>query len=43
VAAPLSATARAVALFERAGLLDDPVQYVSVDEFAHGIAASIGA
>jgi hypothetical protein len=43
VAAPMSATARAVALFERAGLLDEPVQYVSVDEFAHGIGASMGA
>jgi hypothetical protein len=43
VAAPMSATARVVALFERAGLLDDPVQYVSVDEFAQGIGASMGA
>jgi hypothetical protein len=37
LAAPMSATDRAVALFRRAGLLDDPVQFVTLADFEHGI------
>jgi len=43
VAAPASPTDRAVALFQRAGLLDDPVEFVSHADFQHGIAAQVGA
>jgi hypothetical protein len=43
LADPVSATDRAIALFRRAGLLDDPVEFVSVEEFERGRAASISA
>jgi hypothetical protein len=43
VAAPVSSTDRAVALFQRAGLLDDPVEFVSLAEFEHGHVARVGA
>lgn len=43
LAAPVSATERAVALFRRAGLLDDPVEFVSVAEFEHGIDVPVAA
>jgi hypothetical protein len=33
IAAPITAIDRAVGLFQRAGLLDDPVVFVSVEEF----------
>jgi len=39
---PVSATDRTVALFERAGLLDDPVEFVSVAEFEQGVGARVG-
>jgi hypothetical protein len=42
LAAPVSATERAVALFRRAGLLDDPVQFVSLADFEHGIDVAVG-
>ncbi len=41
VAAPRSTLERAVAMFEHAGLVDDPPRFVSLDEFEHGIAASL--
>ncbi len=37
LAAAVSATDRAVELFRRAGLLDDPVQCVSLADFEQGI------
>ena len=43
VAAPVSAADRAVALFQRAGLLDDPVEFVSLAEFERGFVARVGA
>jgi hypothetical protein len=33
VAAPLSSADRAIALFRSAGLVDDPIEFVSVAEF----------
>ena len=41
VARPLSATDRAIALFQRAGLLDDPVEFVSRAEFEQGVAVAV--
>ena len=38
-----SATERAISLFERAGLLDDPIQFVSIAEFEHGIELPVAA
>ncbi|MGB0114713.1 MAG: hypothetical protein WBP59_15955 [Ilumatobacteraceae bacterium] len=43
IARPISASDRAIGLFEQAGLLDDPVQFVTVAEFERGLAASVGA
>ena len=40
VAAPLSVTDLAIALFRSAGLVDDPVEFVSVAEFESDVAAS---
>ncbi len=37
VAAPLSPTDRAIALFRSAGLVDDPVEFVTVAEFERGM------
>jgi hypothetical protein len=37
VARPVSASDRAIVLFERAGLLDDPVEFVSVAEFERSV------
>jgi hypothetical protein len=37
ISRPVSASERAISLFERAGLLDDPVQFVSLAEFEQGI------
>ena len=39
VAAPLSPTDRAIALFRRAGLVDDELELVSLCEFENGVAA----
>ncbi len=39
VGAPVSVTDRAIALFCSAGLVDDPVELVSVAEFERGVAA----
>jgi len=41
VAAPLSPTDRAVALFRSAGLVNDPVEFASVAEFERGVAAPV--
>ncbi|HYN32419.1 MAG TPA: hypothetical protein VES40_07325 [Ilumatobacteraceae bacterium] len=43
VDAPVSGTDRAVALFQRAGLLDDPAEFVSLVEFEQGFVARVGA
>jgi hypothetical protein len=43
LAAPTSATERAVALFRRAGLLDDPVQFVTSAQFEHGTVLPVAA
>jgi hypothetical protein len=43
VAAPMSSIDRAVAMFEQAGLLDDPVQFVSLEVFEQGVAVSLRA
>ena len=43
VGAPVSAADRAVALFQRGGLLDDPVELVSLADFEHGHVARVGA
>ncbi len=37
VASPLSSTDRAIALFRSAGLVDDPVEFVTVAEFERGM------
>jgi hypothetical protein len=42
ISRPVSASERAISLFERAGLLDDPVQFVSLAEFEHGIELPVG-
>ena len=39
VAAPVSAIDRAIALFRAAGLVGDPVEFVSPVEFGSGVAA----
>lgn len=39
IAAPITAIDRAVALFQRAGLLDDPVEFVDVTDFERGMVA----
>jgi hypothetical protein len=43
IAAPITAHDRAIALFQRAGLLDDPVEFVPVSEFERGVATPITA
>ena len=39
IAAPITAIDRAVALFQRAGLLDDPIEFVTVAEFERAMVA----
>jgi hypothetical protein len=39
IAAPVTAIDRAVGLFQRAGLLDDPIEFVAVADFERGMAA----
>jgi hypothetical protein len=41
--AAADATSRVVALFERAGLLDDPPVFVTAEEFAAGLPAAVRA
>ncbi len=43
VASPLSTLDRAIALFERAGLLDDPVQFVDPAEFERSLTPHVVA
>ena len=43
VAAPLSVTDRAIALFRSAGLVSDPVEFASVEEFESAVAATATA
>ena len=40
---PRTAADRAIDLFAQAGLLDDPVQFVTVAEFERGLPATVGA
>jgi hypothetical protein len=37
IAAPTTAIDRAVGLFQRAGLLDDPIEFVDVADFERGV------
>ncbi len=39
IAAPLTALERAVGLFQRAGLLDDPIEFVDVADFERATGA----
>ena len=39
IAAPVTAIDRAVGLFQRAGLLDDPIEFVAVADFECGMVA----
>lgn len=43
VAAPRSPTDRAIALFRSAGLVDDPIDFVSVADFERGSVAPVRA
>lgn len=43
VAAPLSVTDRAIALFRSAGLVGDPIEFASVEEFESAVAATATA
>ncbi len=43
IAAPLSVTDRAIGLFVRAGLVEDPIEFVRLAEFETGIVAEVGA
>lgn len=40
---PRTAVDRAIDLFTQAGLLDDPVQFVTVGDFERGLASTVGA
>lgn len=40
---PRTAVDRAIDLFERAGLLDDPVQFVAVADFERAASVPVGA
>ena len=39
IAAPITAIDRAVGLFQRAGLLDDPIEFVDGADFERGMVA----
>ena len=41
VAPPATAADRAIALFVQAGMLDDPVRFVTFDEFERGIVSDL--
>ncbi len=41
VAPPATAADRAIALFAQAGMLDDPVRFVGLDEFERGIVSDL--
>jgi hypothetical protein len=43
IASPQTSADRAIALFGRAGLLDDPVEFVDLAEFECGVAVPAGA
>lgn len=43
VSAPMSVTDRAIALFRSAGLVDDPIEFVSVAAFEGGVVVSATA
>jgi hypothetical protein len=43
IASPQTAADRAIALFQRAGLIDDPVEFVDQAEFERCVSAPIGA
>ena len=43
LADPVSATDRAVALFRRAGLLDDPVEFVEAADFERAVTSRVDA
>jgi hypothetical protein len=41
IASPITAIDRVVGLFQRAGLLDDPIEFIDVADFERGRAAPI--
>jgi hypothetical protein len=41
VAAPTTPSERAVMLFRRAGLVDDPVEFVSIADFERGVVVPV--
>lgn len=43
VAAPVTATDRAIALFRSAGLVDDPISFVNVADFERGVVEPVTA
>ncbi|HUS43543.1 MAG TPA: hypothetical protein VMY16_12835 [Ilumatobacteraceae bacterium] len=43
IAAPVTVLDRAIALFQRAGLVDDPVEFVPVADFERAVVAPVGA
>jgi len=43
VIAPMSLTDRAIALFSSAGLVDNPIEFVSVATFESGVVVSVTA
>lgn len=40
---PRTSADRAIELFDRAGLLDDPVEFVEMAEFERGLSVTVGA
>lgn len=43
VGPPMSVHDRAIALFDRAGMLDDPVQFIELATFEHGLVTATAA
>ncbi len=43
IASPVTPADRTIALFHRAGLLDDPVEFIDVAEFERGVREVAGA
>ena len=41
IAAPVTVHDRAIGLFQRAGLVDDPIEFVPVSEFERAVAAPV--
>ena len=41
IAAPVTVHDRAIALFQRAGLVDDPIEFVPAADFERGVATPV--